>query len=138
MMRILTRHIALVITLIFSVIPINSLAADDNARAERNHIKAGNALYREKKYDEAATEYQKALLANPESEIAKFNWALSILKQEGSILEGEEKNIKGQAYSTLDELAENSSNEKLVENSLMTLGNNDFFQKNYTKAIDRY
>lgn len=137
-MKILTRHIALVIALTLAAIPLNSLAADDNARAERNYIKAGNALFRENKFDEAATEYQKAMRANPNSEIAKYNWALSILKQEGSLLEEDEKNIKGQAYNTLDQLVENSSNEQLVENSLMTLGNNDFFQKNYAKAIDRY
>ncbi len=85
------------ISLFSCAIPFKSVAADDNAREERNYIKAGNALFRDNKFDAAATEYQKALRANPDSEIAKYNWALSILKQEGSLLEGDEKNVKGQA-----------------------------------------
>ena len=47
---------------IFSMLQLFIVTA--NAQVDRQHIRQGNKLYRQEKYDKAEVEYQKALAAN--------------------------------------------------------------------------
>lgn len=64
----------LIALLMFAAIPFGVMAQDDEVdpttRKEREHIKAGNALYELQRYAEAEVEYKKALEVNPNSQLA--------------------------------------------------------------------
>lgn len=75
-----------------------------NARA---CVKDGNRLYEEKKYDQALTKYQDALLAEPKNEKIEFNIANSLymkkkyedaLKAYQKVIGSNDINLEGQTY----------------------------------------
>lgn len=77
------------------------------AISARASIKEGNRLYNEKKYDQALTKYQDALLTEPKNERIEFNIANSLymkkkyedaLKTYQKILGSKDINLEEQAY----------------------------------------
>lgn len=48
---------------------------------ERSHARKGNSFYKQGKFNDAETEYRRALQKNPESEKVRYNLANSIYKQ---------------------------------------------------------
>ena len=74
-------------------------------RQERNHIRAGNKLYEEKRFAEAEVEYRKALEQNAMSEKAMYNLAVSLLRQAGNADPNNENNPIAEAQSILTDLA---------------------------------
>ena len=58
------------------------LSAYSQKVPERSEIRKGNSLYKKNNYNDAETEYRKALKKNPESTSAKYNLANSIYRQE--------------------------------------------------------
>ena len=122
------------------VSPIAALAneEDNTIRDERNYIRSGNELYEEKRYAEAEVEYKKALEANPNSEIAAFNLAATLLKQANVSDTKDENNPMSQASTLLGNLVKTSSNDELVSKAYYNLGNIAFHQKNYEQSIEMY
>lgn len=90
--------------LIFSTVTVFS-------QAEKKQIRDGNKKYKEEKYDEAQTNYQKAIEINNESFHGKFNLADAMYRQKkyedaaqqfGAIASKEQdKLLKAQAYHNL-------------------------------------
>ena len=90
-------------------------AVDDQqpvtVKKERNHIRAGNKLFHNKRYAEAEVEYRKALQVAPQSAIAQFNLATTLLKQGGGAASQDDKNNPvNQAAGILADLAQHAPN----------------------------
>lgn len=56
--------------------------ATANAQTDRQHIRQGNKLYRQEKYDKAEVEYQKALAANQRNPQAIYNLGCAMMMQQ--------------------------------------------------------
>jgi len=76
----------------------------------RKKVKKGNDLYIEKKYDQALTKYQDALLSDPENERIQFNVANTLywkkkyeeaLKEYQKVIGTEELELEQQSYFNL-------------------------------------
>ena len=65
---------------IFSMLQL--FIATANAQADRHHIRQGNKLYRQEKYDKAEVEYQKALAANQRNPQAIYNLGCAMMMQQ--------------------------------------------------------
>ena len=65
---------------IFSMLQL--FIATANAQADRLHIRQGNKLYRQEKYDKAEVEYQKALAANQRNPQAIYNLVCAMMMQQ--------------------------------------------------------
>ena len=64
----------------FSMLQLFIATAD--AQADRQHIRQGNKLYRQEKYDKAEVEYQKALAANQRNSQAIYNLGCAMMMQQ--------------------------------------------------------
>ena len=132
------------------LLPISAVA--DNAKQqpatvkkERNAINSGNKLYNDKKYAEAEVQYRKALEANPNSEIAQFNLASSLIKQDKPQPTmqqgGGEQQLSEpmqEAVGLLQKLADTSTSKKLAGKASYDLGNIAYHQQNFAEAINHY
>ncbi len=112
--------------------------SDTSTRKERNHIRAGNKLYEEKRFAEAEVEYRKALEQNAMSEKAMYNLAVSLLRQAGNADPNNENNPIAEAQSILTDLAKTAGDEAISERSFYNLGNMAFNQQQYDQAINMY
>ncbi|MBQ2498042.1 MAG: tetratricopeptide repeat protein [Prevotella sp.] len=65
---------------IFSMLQL--FIATANAQADRQHIRQGNKLYRQEKYDKAEVEYQKALAANQRNPQTIYNLGCAMMMQQ--------------------------------------------------------
>ena len=65
---------------IFSMLQLFIATAD--AQADRQHIRQGNKLYRQEKYDKVEVEYQKALAANQRNPQAIYNLGCAMMMQQ--------------------------------------------------------
>lgn len=111
---------------------------DTSTRKERNHIRAGNKLYEEKRFAEAEVEYRKALEQNAMSEKAMYNLAVSLLRQAGNADPNNENNPIAEAQSILTDLAKTAGDGAISERSFYNLGNMAFNQQQYDQAINMY
>lgn len=112
--------------------------SDTSTRKERNHIRAGNKLYEEKRFAEAEVEYRKALEQNAMSEKAMYNLAVSLLRQAGNADPNNENNPIAEAQSILTDLAKTAGDGAISERSFYNLGNMAFNQQQYDQAINMY
>lgn len=112
--------------------------SDTSTRKERNHIRAGNKLYEEKRFAEAEVEYRKALEQNAMSEKAMYNLAVSLLRQAGNAAPNNENNPIAEAQSILTDLAKTAGDDAISERSFYNLGNMAFNQQQYDQAINMY
>lgn len=139
-----------VVALLCVVFPVAALAQTKTqqpatVKKERNAISAGNKLYKDKRYAEAEVQYRKALEANPNSEIAQFNLASSLIKQDKPMPQlqqgGGEQQLSQpmqEATGLLQKIAESSSNKQLAGKASYDLGNIAYHQQNFAEAIAHY
>ncbi len=132
------------------MIPLTTLAQTKGqqpatVKKERNAISAGNKLYKDKRYAEAEVQYRKALEANPNSEIAQFNLASSLIKQDKPQPQmqqgGGEQQLSQpmqEASGLLQKIAETSRNKQLAGKASYDLGNIAYHQQNFAEAISHY
>lgn len=90
----------------------------DSNKEERNAVKAGNKAYKSHQYDEAISDYDEAIEANPASEKAKYNLALATLMYQGA-----DSVALDRAQNYLVELAKNASDPDVAENAIYTMAN---------------
>ncbi|MBQ9637034.1 MAG: VWA domain-containing protein [Prevotella sp.] len=57
-------------------------SATMSAQTDRQHIRAGNKLFRQQQYDKAEVEYQKALTANERNPQAMYNLGCALMMQQ--------------------------------------------------------
>ncbi len=113
----------------------------ESTRKERKLISAGNKLYKESKYKEAAKQYQMAVAENPQSPEARFNLALSHLKMAAmpGVKEEERTRLaKSGREGMANVLKIGASNPTLASYAAYNLGNIAFNEQNYKDAIDCY
>ena len=129
--------------LLFNIVamPANAADADDNTlttKQERNFIRNGNKLYREKRFADAEVQYRKALNEVPSSETAAFNLAASLIRQSGSADPNAENNPLQSAQQILGDLSKTAKDINIAELAFYNLGNIAFNQENYERSIEMY
>ena len=129
----------LLLVAIATMLPMVALADNTSNRKERKSVRSGNSLYEQKRYSEAEVEYKKALEANPSSEIATYNLALSLLNQADKSDNDKDKNSPvNQASQMLSNLAATTSDQDLASRAYYNLGNIAFEKEQYDQSIEMY
>ncbi|MDE5809766.1 MAG: tetratricopeptide repeat protein [Muribaculaceae bacterium] len=105
----------------------------------RNLIKEGNKLYHDKRYSEAEVCYNKALEINPNSAVAQFNLASTLMLNNGNSDPTAESSPINQAERILQSLVKTAGDEtSIVEKSFYNLGNIAFNRQQYAESIELY
>lgn len=108
-------------------------------REERNLIREGNDLFEEGSFAKAEVKYRQAISANPDSEIAQYNLAASLIKQSGK--EDKLANTVStihKADSILKDFVRISKNQPLVSKAYYNLGNIAFNEEMYEPSVEMY
>jgi tetratricopeptide (TPR) repeat protein len=105
-----------------------SVGLSAEAQKENKHIRKGNELYQQKKFDEAEIEYRKALEKNKEAAKAQYNLSNSLYRQ---------KRYK-EASAILDSLAAKTKDPKELSRLYHNLGNALLEDKAYDKSVEAY
>ncbi|MBD5379617.1 MAG: tetratricopeptide repeat protein [Bacteroides sp.] len=105
----------------------------------RNLIKEGNKLYHDKRYSEAEVCYNKALEINPNSAVAQFNLASTLMQNNGNSDPTAESSPINQAERILQSLVKTAGDEaSIVEKSFYNIGNIAFNRQQYAESIELY
>lgn len=108
-------------------------------KKERNFIRSGNKLYKAKRYAEAEVEYRKALQVAPQSAIAQFNLATSLMRQGSATAKGESKdNPMNEAQQILENIVKTTTSRDLRGKASYDLGNIAYAQQQWQQAIEHY
>ena len=119
------------------VLPVCAFCQQDySTKKERNYIREGNELFKEKRYAEAETAFKKALQENGNSPIAKFNLATTYLKQV-NLNDTTQNGLLSETQQLLKETA-SIADPKLASKAYYDLGNIFYNQKNYAQSIAMY
>ena len=119
------------------VLPICAFCQQDySTKKERNYIREGNELFKEKRYAEAEAAFKKALQENGNSPIAKFNLATTYLKQV-NLNDTTQNGLLSETQQLLKETA-SIADPKLASKAYYDLGNIFYNQKNYAQSIAMY
>lgn len=116
----------------------DSDAAPLTTKQERNLIREGNSLYRQKRFSEAEVKYRKALEEVPQSETALFNLAASLIRQSGSADPNSGNNPLKEASDVLRQLGKEGYDINLSGKSFYNLGNMAFNNSDFAGAVDMY
>lgn len=108
---------------------------DKTIRREREYIKSGNALYEKKRYAEAEVQYLKAIEANNNSMLGRYNLGLSLLHQATD--EKADSLISG-AFAHFDNVSKGSVNPMLRSKAFYNMGNIMFGKEQYGESIELY
>lgn len=119
------------------VLPVCAFCQQDySTKKERNYIREGNELFKEKRYAEAEAAFKKALQENGNSPIAKFNLATTYLKQV-NLNDTTQNGLLSETQQLLKETA-SIADPKLASKAYYDLGNIFYSQKNYAQSIAMY
>lgn len=119
------------------VLPVCAFCQQDySTKKERNYIREGNELFKEKRYAEAEAAFKKALQENGNSPIAKFNLATTYLKQV-NLNDTTQNGLLSETQQLLKETA-SIAEPKLASKAYYDLGNIFYNQKNYAQSIAMY
>ncbi|MDE7402913.1 MAG: tetratricopeptide repeat protein [Muribaculaceae bacterium] len=137
------QRLAYIIVIAFMVItsPASVMAKGETTRRERKAISAGNNKYRESKWVEAASFYEKALEENPNSAEARYNLGLAEIRQVVNLQDTTARSVAHikkakEAFGAVTNLAKEKPG--LAAKANYNLGNIEFNSKEYQKAIDYY
>lgn len=127
----------LLIFALSAVLPVCAFCQQDySTKKERNYIREGNELFKEKRYAEAEAAFKKALQENGNSPIAKFNLATTYLKQV-NLNDTTQNGLLSETQQLLKETA-SIADPKLASKAYYDLGNIFYNQKNYAQSIAMY
>ncbi len=98
------------------------------AQRANDHIRRGNELYENGKFEEAEIEYRKALEKDPQAWKARYNLSNSLYRQ---------KRYK-EAGMALDSLTENITDPQLKSQFYHNLGNSRLEEKDYRGSVEAY
>ncbi len=113
-------------------------ASDSSTKKERNFIREGNSFYNDKNFADAEKLYRKALEENPNSELAAYNLAASLIRQSGNSDINAGNNPLKEASDILNNLARSADDSKIAEYANYNLGNISFNQQQYQQSIELY
>ena len=109
--------------IVFFLIPLLSFS-----QIKKTHIREGNKLYKEKKYNDAEVEYIKSLAFEKKNHKAIFNLADALYKQEQY----------DSAAAKFSAIANQNIDQETTAKSYHNLGNSLLKNKNYKESIDAY
>lgn len=143
------RLIFVILAIYCASAAIVTAAEPQSTRKERNLILKANNAFNEKDYQQAIKLYNEALEENPMSERAKYNLAVSMLKQadEKGGASGNSNTaqpdsasitLKHQADSIFRELYETGSDNMTKEKAIYNSGNLLFSENQYAMSIEQY
>ena len=113
---------------------LNLYSSNNESRKERNFISAGNDEYKNENYLSAIKNYKNALKVSPSSQVAEFNLASALvkqntIKQDSTMLADAEKIFVG---------LKNSNSKSISQKSEFDLGNISFNKQDYKSSIDYF
>lgn len=135
------KKLILLLLLFAGVASVASPVSAQSTRKERRYISAGNKLYKDGKYKEAAKQYQMAVAENPQSPEGRFNLALSQLRmaaQPGVDEKQSEKLLQSGQEGMKQIISLGPSKPKLASYAAYNLGNVAFNAQKYPEAIQCY
>lgn len=109
--------------IVFLLIPLLSFSQN-----KKTHIREGNKLYKEKKYNDAEVEYRKSLALEKKNHKAIFNLADALYKQEQY----------DSAAAKFSAIANQNIDQETTAKAYHNLGNSLLKNKNYKESIDAY
>lgn len=126
------KYIFIIILLIG--LALNLYSTNNESRKERNFISIGNDEYNNNNYLSAIENYKNALKVNPSSQIAEFNLASALVKQniikpDSTMMADAEKIFVG---------LKNSNSKSISQKSKFNLGNISFNKQDYKASIDYF
>lgn len=107
-------------------------------KAERNLISEGNKAFTDSNYVKAFSLYEEALEANPSSDAALYNKAVTLTHLVNDDNKGTANDPRVKAVEIFETVARTAGDESLVEKSFYNMGNMAFNDGDYAKAIDNY
>ncbi len=119
----------------------DAMARSESTRQERRLIMKGNKQYVDRKFVEAASSYTEALSENPASAEARYNLALSQLRQVTNPADTtpRAKNLIGNAVKNFEDVAARAKDKPgIASKANYNLGNLEFNRRDYAKAISYY
>lgn len=124
--------VSLFLTLTYS----QDAASQPLDRSTRQLIIEGNKLFNNGRFAEAEESYRKALEAAPQSEVARYNLASALLRQNNGSEGGAQ--LLNQAMQIFSDLATNSQDTNISELAAYNLGNALFNNQKYAESIEMY
>ena len=138
MKRVLFIVFAVALTSSISYVCAAEQDPEITAKHVRKFINKGNKSYRNGDYAEAETSFRDALQENPNSALAKFNLALTLLKQQ-TANSAQSDTLKLMSKSYFQNVAGSSTADpSLREKSYYNLGNIAFGEEDYAGSIEMY
>lgn len=128
---------------IFSSPEAGAVNPEITAKHVRNYVAKGNEAYNKGDYPKAETFYKNALQEDPNSDIAMFNLAMSLIRQSKGQQPGQQAAEQNtDKYSDPGELlksvAGNTNNKLLASKAFYNLGNVAFARQDYATSIEMY
>lgn len=128
---------------IFSSPEAGAVNPEITAKHVRNYVTKGNEAYNKGDYPKAETFYKNALQEDPNSDIAMFNLAMSLIRQSKGQQPGQQAAEQNtDKYSDPGELlksvAGNTNNKLLASKAFYNLGNVAFARQDYATSIEMY
>ncbi len=120
-----------------AALPAAKPLVDNSNRHERTFIKQGNEHFDAGHYREAEIAYRRALDANPNSEIARYNEALTRIHI-GAAAKEENSELMQAAVETMTDLMQNAENPQVAEYAAYNLGNLAVESQQLQQALDLY
>ena len=127
-MKTANKTLAMILVAAAGMLGITARASDSDqeilptTKQERNLIREGNSLYRQKRFAEAEVKYRKALEEVPQSETALFNLAASLIRQSGSADPNSGNNPIKDASEILRQLGKDGFDTNLSGKAFYNLG----------------
>ncbi len=143
-MKTANKTLAMILVAAAGMLGITARASDSDqeilptTKQERNLIREGNSLYRQKRFAEAEVKYRKALEEVPQSETALFNLAASLIRQSGSADPNSGNNPIKDASEILRQLGKDGFDTNLSGKAFYNLGNIAFNNNDFAGAVDMY
>lgn len=128
---------------IFSSPEAGAVNPEITAKHVRNYVAKGNEAYNKGDYPKAEMFYKNALQEDPNSDIAMFNLAMSLIRQSKGQQPGQQAAEQNtDKYSDPGELlksvAGNTNNKLLASKAFYNLGNVAFARQDYATSIEMY
>lgn len=131
-----TRYVILLMATAFLLVSPLSLAGQETKK-ERNLIKSGNEYFEKEKYSDAENCYKQVLEKNPDSQIAKFNLATTLLKQRSGENNSQDSVLTQQAAKLFGDVATaQSASKQLKQKSFYDLGRLAYDTEDYQSSVD--
>lgn len=132
-------RICLITASAFAVVAALPQSAEaKSTKAERNLIKEGNKAFADSNFVDAFALYEQALQANPLSDAARYNKAVTLTFMSNEDNKGTANDPRVKAAEIFESVAKTSKDDALVEKSFYNLGNMAFRDGDYAAAIEQY